>query len=41
MFKPRVKIILRFKLKVEMFLIFWFMFKILLDLKINLFRPKG
>ncbi len=41
MFKPRVRIILTFKLKVEMFLIFWLTFRILLDLKINLLGPKG
>ncbi len=41
MFKPRVRIILTFKLKIEMFLIFWLMLRILLDLKINLCGPKG
>jgi len=41
MFKPRVRMFLKFKLKVEMFLIFWLKFRIFLDLKINLFGPKG
>ncbi len=41
MLKPKVKIFLTFKLKVKISLMFWLMFIIFLDLKINLFGPKS
>jgi hypothetical protein len=41
MLKPKVRILLRLKLKVRMFLIFWLKFIIFLGLKISLFEPKG
>ncbi len=41
MFKPKVRIFLRLKLKVRIFLIFLLKFIIALGLKINLFGLEG
>jgi hypothetical protein len=41
MLKPKAKILLTYKLNVEMSLVLWLTFIILLELKINLFGPKS